>query len=84
MFCLPITLLHYFQEYKTGGLFCLPPSEITWGTKQLPGFMFLKYCNNVLAHETCRCILGCIAYILNRGVDASQANHLKNALIYMS
>ena len=79
MFCAPITLLHYFQEYKTGGV-VLPPSEITGGAKQPPGFMFLKYCNNVLAHKTCRCILGCIAYIFNRGVDASQANLLKKAL----
>ena len=53
MFCAPVTLLHYFEEYKTGGLFC-PPSEITGGgAKQPPGFIFLKYCNNVLTHETC-------------------------------
>ena len=32
------------------------------------------------AHKTCRCILGCIAYIFNRRVDASQANLLKNAM----
>ena len=37
MFCAPITLLHYFQEDQTGGLFCLPPSEI------------LKYCKNVFS-----------------------------------
>ena len=79
MFCVPITLLHYFQEYKTGGLFC-PLSEITGGQNN-PPVLFLKYCNlTFLAHKTCRCILGCIAYIFNRGVDASQANLLKNAL----
>ena len=33
-----------------------------------------------LAHKTCLCILGYIAYICNRVVDASQANLLKNAL----
>ena len=79
MFCAPITLLHYFQEYKTGGLFC-PPSEIIGEAKQLPSFMFLKYCNNVFSAQTCRCILGCIAYIFNRGVEASQANLLKKTL----
>ena len=34
----------------------------------------------LLAHKTCLCILGYIAYICNRGVDASQVNLLKNAL----
>ena len=51
MFCAPITLLHYFQEYKTGGLFCPPPSEITGGAKHPPGIMFLKYCNNVFSAQ---------------------------------
>ena len=46
--------------------------------------MFLKYSITFLAHKTCRCILGCIAYIFNRGVDASQANLLRNALLVFS
>ena len=79
MFCAAITFSHYFHEYKTGGLFC-PPVKSLEGAKQPPGFMFLEYSITFLAHKTCRCILGCIAYIFNRGVDASQANLLKNAL----
>ena len=35
MFCAPITLLHYFQEYKTGGLFC-PPVKSLGGQKNPP------------------------------------------------
>ena len=31
MFCAPITLLHYFEEYKTGGVVLPLPSEIKGG-----------------------------------------------------
>ena len=78
MFCAPITLLHYFQEYKTGGLFC---QLFHWGGGQNnPPILCPCIVITFLARKTCRCILGCIAYIFNRGVDAFQANLLKNAL----
>ena len=34
----------------------------------------------LLVHKICLYILGCIAYIFNRGVDASKANLLRKAL----
>ena len=32
-----------------------------------------------MAHKTCLRTFGCMAYIFNRGVDASQANILKKS-----
>ena len=37
MFCAPITLLHYFEEYKTGGVVLPLPSEIKGGGAELTG-----------------------------------------------
>ena len=69
MFCVAITFSHYFQEYKTGGLFC-PPSEITGGGgKTIPPVLCsLSIVITFLAHKTGRCILTCIDYIFNRGL----------------
>ena len=50
MFCTNnVTFLHYLLEYKTEGLF--PSSEITGGKTTPPRFMFLKYCENVIAAQ---------------------------------
>ena len=42
----------------------------------------------LLPHKTClysfSMVLGCIAYLFNRGVDASQVNLLKKALFLLS
>ena len=46
MFCAPVTLLHSFEEYKTGGLFC-PPSDFTGGQNNPPVLYSSKECNNV-------------------------------------
>ena len=80
MFCASITLLHYFQEYKTG-LPPPPPVKSLGRAKQPPGFMFLQYCNNVLTAQNMPMYLSCIAYIFNRGGDASHTNLLKKALV---
>ena len=50
MFCAPIPFLHYFKEYKTGGLFS-SPSEITGGGKTPACVMLLKYYENVIAAQ---------------------------------
>ena len=78
MFCALRTLLQYFKNIKPGGgLFCPPVG----GAKQFPCFIFLE----VVRKRFCRTkhayiVLGCIAYLFNRGVDASQVTLLKKAL----
>ena len=82
MFCALKTLLQYFKNIKQGGgLFC-PPSDFTGGAKQRLCFIFLevvckRYCRTKHAYT----VLGCIAYLFSRGVDASQVNFLKKAWI---
>ena len=51
MFCAPVTLLHYFEEFKTGGLFC-PSVKSLGGAKQPPGFMF-SIVITIVAQKTC-------------------------------
>ena len=81
MFCAPIAFLQHFENMKPEGCFAPPPNIAVWGT-QPPGLMFLKYCENFISVQTCLHILGCTAYILNREVDAFQANLLKKALLF--
>ena len=63
-------------------MFCPPPVKSLGGATQPPGFMLLKYCNKVIKHLPINLPMNfrLFAYIFNRGVDASQANLLKNAL----
>ena len=81
MFCVLIMLLQYFKNVKAGERVC-PPSHFTGGAKQPPCLRFLKYCNNVINAQNMLMYfrLHCLLYIFNRGVAASQADLLKNAL----
>ena len=80
MFCTLITFLQYFENNKPGG--CFGPPLKSLGGKQLSCLRFLKYIvKTLLLHKICLSILGYIAYIFDRCVDACQANLFKMALI---
>ena len=49
MFCAQITFDNTLRT-SSRGLFG-PPSDISWGPKQPPGLMYLKYCKNVIGPQ---------------------------------
>ena len=80
MFFALITLLQYIKNIKPGGCFAHP--VISLGGKTTPLFYILRSSvKTLLVHKTCLYSfrLHCL-YTFNRGVEASQANLLKNAL----
>ena len=73
-------VIEYFKNIKPGGCFA-PPPAILLGGKTTPLFYILgSSVKTLLPHKTClysfSMVLGCIAYLFNRGVDASQVNLL--------
>ena len=71
MFCAPIIkVFTILWKHYTGGLFW-PPADVTGGLNNLPVQDVSSIVKTLLLHKTCLYILGCIAYIFNRGVDTS-------------
>ena len=84
MFCAPITFLQYFKDIKPGSCFGPPLMLLGGEANNPPCLTFLKYCQNVVCAQNMLIYfrLHCLLYIFNRGIDASQANLLKKALLF--